>query len=306
MTAITMVGPNAKAECDLTARKIVYYWDEKHTQAINSQMAFEASDGSVLFKEHMMINFDGFKYAYHKNNIKGGAVLNLCNAGKVFLPDGSSYSGSESDETCTGKFLQDYRKIGKAGWHDPTVGLINWYGVLGKDNVKIHGQVVKRVEPIEQNDGSGFFVSPTALADETNENDADQSRYLDATKIPAAVVRGPKLVSDLPVVAGTFGVAYDLSKKVPVPFVVGDYGPKVGEATPALARKLEDVDPSVPFDRKHRYAGGVDERRIVWIFFRNAGQAQPPFDEQTVTTAAQKAFEKWGGEPRLQECVDGL
>jgi len=57
------------------------------------------------------INIDGYGRAYHRENYKTDAVIHLCNAGEVFLPDGSSYQGSESNATCTGKFMKDLANI---------------------------------------------------------------------------------------------------------------------------------------------------------------------------------------------------
>ena len=83
--------------------------------------------------------------------------------GKVYLPDGSSYQGSESNATCTGRFMQDFKRIGDAGWQDSTVGAINWYGILGEGAATIHGKKIHSVKPVLQKDGSGFYVSPTSL-----------------------------------------------------------------------------------------------------------------------------------------------
>lgn len=78
----------------------------------------------------MNINIDGDAKAYHPNNARGGALIHLCNAGRVVLPDGTSYHGSESNATCTGKFMTDVARIGQAGCIDRSVGAVEWYGIL--------------------------------------------------------------------------------------------------------------------------------------------------------------------------------
>ena len=88
--------------------------------------------GGIAAFSKMNVNLDGYGHAYSPKNYDGGALLHLCNAGKVYLSDGSSYQGSESNATCTGRFMQDFKRIGDAGWQDSTVGAINWYGILGK------------------------------------------------------------------------------------------------------------------------------------------------------------------------------
>ena len=63
-----------------------------------------------------------------------------------------------------------------------------------------------------------------------------QTRYVNPLRIPAAVIPNQPEMRTRGVVMGSFGVAYDPTKGVAVPFVVGDFGPRIGEATPALAR----------------------------------------------------------------------
>jgi hypothetical protein len=72
--------------------------------------------------------------------------------------------------------MQDFKRIGDAGWQDPSVGAINWYGILGEETATIHGKKVKQVKPVLQKDGSGFYVSPSSLVDPNVTHLADQSR----------------------------------------------------------------------------------------------------------------------------------
>ena len=296
---------SSAADCNMKETRVSYFLDAAKTKLARTQKAHVLNDGSVLFKSRMHINFDGSRKAYHKNNIKGGAILNLCNAATVYLPEDRSYVGSESNETCTGKFLRDYRAIAKSGWHDPSVGLINWYGVLGKDNVRIGNRIVKNVEPIEQKDGSGFFISPTSLVDKDVDDPEDVRRYIDPTNVAGAVVRDPKLVSHLPIDAGSFGVAYNPKKGKAVPFIVGDFGPRVGEATPFLARQVQGIDEKTPYDRNNRAVGGVDAEEIVWIFFRKE-RMTAGLDSRKIAENAKNAYENWGGQQKLSACVDEM
>jgi hypothetical protein len=52
-----------------------------------------------------------------------------------------------------------------------------------------------------------------------------------------------------------------------VPFVVGDGGPRIGEGSPALARQVLGLPVTDTIDRKTRYAGQVDGRDVLWVFF---------------------------------------
>ena len=53
--------------------------------------------------------------------------------------------------------MQDFKRIGDAGWQNPMVGAINWYGILGEGTATIHGVKVTSVKPVLQKDGSGFM-----------------------------------------------------------------------------------------------------------------------------------------------------
>ena len=100
-------------------------------------MALEGGGFASLGK--MNIDIDGYGRAYHPENYTAGALLHLCSNAMVFLPPGSSYEGSESNATCLGKFMSDYKHIRDAGWNNSSIGAINWYGVVGIGDAVIHG-----------------------------------------------------------------------------------------------------------------------------------------------------------------------
>ncbi|TBZ22539.1 hypothetical protein [Rhizobium leguminosarum] len=261
-------------------------------------------DKTILGYSKIHINIDGYGKAYHPKNADAGALIHLCNAGEVNLPDGKKYDGSVSNETCTGKFMQDVAKIKTGEWKDPSIGAVRWYGILGKESAKIHGEVVKGVVPVEQADGSGFFVSPTTLADTTISDVAVQRRYVHPLRVPAAVIPNNATLSENGVVMGSFGVAIRKDKKIAVPFVVGDGGPRVGEGTPALARALEGLPITDNVTRKNRFAG-QQESGVLWVFFgKNIQPAEYKADhEADMVKASQDAFAKWGGQKRLEDCL---
>jgi hypothetical protein len=268
--------------------------------------------GGVAAFSKMNINLDGSARAYSPKNYEGGALLHLCNAGKVYLPDGTSYEGSESNATCTGRFMTDFQRIGDAGWNDPKVGAISWYGVLGEGTAKIHGKTITQVKPVLQKDGSGFYVSPTSLFDASVSDVADQSRYVDPLTMPSAVIpailtpkNGKSRVAEIdsPVAFGSFGVAINRRLKVAVPFVVGDGGPRIGEGSAALARLVAGRAIGEEITRKNRDAGQVDSNDVLWIFFGGEAAKYDHAQQQALIDAAEAAFQKWGGEARLKECL---
>lgn len=266
--------------------------------------AWILSDGGVAAFAKMNINIDGYARAYHPRNAAAGALIHLCNAGRVFLPDGTSYEGSESNATCTGRFMQDVARIGAAGWRNPAVGLINWYGVLGKGSASIGSRRVSSVEPVLQRGDSGFYVSPTALADDNVADPADQSRYVNPLRIPAAVA--PKSVIAKGVALGSFGVAWHVDRKIAVPFVVGDQGPRIGEGSVALARLAAGLALKDDITRQERFAGQVDAPDVLWIFFKSEARRFDSRNEGATIDQAKAAFTAWGGEERLVDCAGQL
>ena len=121
--------------------------------------SWRLTDGSVAAFSGMNINIDGYAKAYHPNNREAGAVLHLCVGARIWLPDGSFYEGSNPPANCTGKFMADLARIAAAGWQDPAVGVVEWYGVAAEGSVKMAGRTIRSVKPLLQKDGSGFYVS---------------------------------------------------------------------------------------------------------------------------------------------------
>jgi hypothetical protein len=268
---------------------------------LTSQKAFLLTDGSVATRFRAAVNADGMKRAYHRDDIAGGGLISLCNGGKPFPAGRASYNASESNAACK-QFSTDYKAIREAGFKNPAVGAINWFGVLGKENVRIGAVTVTQVVPVEQSDGSGFYVSPTALEDRVTFPDAsDQRRYIDAETIPAAVVRNSPALRNLGVRPGTMGVAIHARHRKAVPFIVGDFGPRIGEGTFALGRSLKGL-PLVTATRANIFSAHVDEKEVLWVFF--GGEVMPPpYTQAAVSARTQERFTAWGGDARLNACL---
>jgi hypothetical protein len=263
--------------------------------------AWQLDGGGIAAFAKMNINIDGYARAYHPNNAQAGALIHLCNAGRVILRDGVEYEGSESNDTCTGRFMNDVARIREAGWKDPAVGLVHWYGILGTGSVTMRGRKVDAVEPVLNKDGSGFYVSPTSLFDRSVADPAEQTRYVNPLHTAAAVV--PRSLAARGIAIGSFGVAIHTDKRIAVPFVVGDGGPRIGEGSPALARQVSGLATTDAITRADRFAGQVDAPKVLWVFF---GDTASPFDsknEHSTTAAAASAFERWGGNERLANCM---
>lgn len=263
--------------------------------------AWKLADGGIAAFSGMNINIDGYGKAYHPRNREAGAVLHLCVGARIWLPNGSSYEGSDPPANCTGKFMADMAEIAAAGWMDPSVGAVEWYGVAAEGSVKIAGHTVRGVKPLLQKDGSGFYVSPTSLVDRGVTDIADQRRYPNPLRVPSAVL--PRSLAQQGVALGSFGVAVHSKTQKVVPFVVGDGGPKIGEGSPALARQVSGMPMSDEITIKNRYAGQVDKPEVLWVFFGGEAQPYDHLKAGEVAVNAQSAFERWGGVSRLTKCL---
>jgi Fungal chitosanase of glycosyl hydrolase group 75 len=271
--------------------------------AVGRQSVIALDGGGAAIRAKMNVNIDGSGRAYAKTNAEAGALIHLCNAGEVFLPDGTSYQGSKDNATCTGTFMDDYKRIGEAGWRDPAVGAIRWFGILGRGSATIGGRTIRGVEPVELADSPGFYVSPTSLVDSGFAED-DQRRYVDPLVVPGGVMPNAEALKALGVRLGTFGVAVDTRRADanPVPFIVNDFGPRIGEGTVALARLVAGKQIKPDITRSERFVGVVDTEAVAWVFF-GGNALTPPFGVDRVSTEANAGFEAWGGAERLETCV---
>ncbi|XUW93325.1 hypothetical protein OH764_34945 (plasmid) [Burkholderia sp. M6-3] len=264
----------------------------------NLSMALD--DGGLMAFAKMNINIDGSGKAYHRQNRSAGALIHLCNAGDVYLPTGR-YTPSKNSQVCTGRFMADLARIEAAGWADPKVGAIHWYGILGEGRAVIGGVQVDSVRPVI-NARTGFYVSPATLFDATIADTHDQKRYADPLIVNAAVVP-PSVRSYAPI--GSYGVAINRSTKVAAPFVVGDFGPRIGEGTVALARKAAGLPEKVDITYAERDAGQVSDNTVLWVFFgpRYGTGRYDSDNPRGLNGSAEQVYHSWGGAARLQACL---
>jgi hypothetical protein len=263
-----------------------------------SQNVIVLDQGGVLAKAKLNINIDGSGRAYNWDNAKG--LIHLCNAARVHPAGGATYEGSVDGPTCTGRFMTDVARIKAAGWTDASVGAVEWYGVAATGSATIGGRIVRGVVPVEIPDSGGFLVSPTTLEDPTFPL-TDQRRYVEPLLIATAVIPA-RAMRPLGVVPGTLGVAWRKQKGIAVPFLVSDAGPRIGEGSPALARRLAGLAPKADLTRAERFQGQVDTPDVTWVFF-GGPKLPPPYTAETVEAAAQAAFTMWGGLARLKACA---
>lgn len=264
-----------------------------------SETVIVLDQGGVLAQARLNINIDGSGRAYNWINAKG--LIHLCNAAKVYPAGGAAYQGSVDNATCTGRFMADVGRIKAAGWTDASVGAVEWYGVAATGSATVNGRTVRGVVPAEIPGSGGFLVSPTTLEDPTFPP-TDQRRYVEPLTIATAVIPSSGALRPFGVVPGTLGVAWRKQKGIAVPFVVSDLGPRIGEGSPALARRLAGLTPKAELTRAERFQGQVDTPDVTWVFF-GGPKLPPPYTAATVEAAAQAAFAAWDGPARMQACA---
>lgn len=256
------------------------------------------SDGSIAGWARNHVNVDGMRTAYHKVGTSKGAMTTVCNAGQAYLPDGTAFHGADNCDA----FIDLYRTALKKGWKNPSIGAIRWYGIVGTDEATIAGRTVKGVIPTEQSDGSGFFVSPTKLADSKYEI-TNQQRYLNAEVVPYATITSSDKLKSLGIKVGTFGVAYNKITNQTATFVVGDIGPRVGEGSFALSKMLAGKPNLIATKENLKYVS-IDAPNILWVLFGSrTGIAETPYTDISIKKSADKAFAAWGGASRLDRCI---
>jgi hypothetical protein len=269
-------------------------------RTIGNQTLTILDQGGVLTHAKLNINIDGSGRAYNWDNAKG--LIHLCNAGKVYPAGEIPYHGSVDNATCTTRFMRDVGRIRAAGWTDASVGAVEWYGVAATGSATIGGRTVRGVVPTEIPGGGGFLVSPTTLEDPTFPP-TDQRRYVEPLTIATAVIPSSGTLRPFGVLPGTLGVAWRRQKGIAVPFIVSDLGPRIGEGSPALARRLAGLTPKADLTRAERFQGQVDTPDVIWVFF-GGPKLPPPYTATTVETAAAAAFDAWGGLARMQVCAN--
>jgi hypothetical protein len=159
----------------------------------------------------------------------------------------------------------------------------------------------------EDDPASGYYVSMTALFDETKET-ADPRRYVDATQIPYIVLpenNDEEFLKLANVKLGDFAAAYNGENSKLAFAIFADTGLsyagdveeyRFGEGSIALAEAL-----GIPSSPRTGGTGGG----ILFVVFPGSGNGQPKSIEELNSLAA-KEFEQWGGILRAKACFNEL
>jgi hypothetical protein len=165
----------------------------------------------------------------------------------------------------------------------------NWWALV-TDNEKTSGNPVVQgaTDP-----APGYFVSTTALFDQTITNLRDPRRYVDAEKIPY-VVLSPTALRYAKL--GDFATVINLkNQKVSAAIVADESAPNlpIGEGSIALADALA-------IDSSPRHGG--QDGKVVFVVYPGSGNRKPR-KLQEILANSNRLFEAWGGIDRLHACL---
>lgn len=148
----------------------------------------------------------------------------------------------------------------------------------------------------ENDPAPGFYVSMTALNDDSNPDDSDPGKYVNSEIIPYFVL--PQEVYDTSDARlGDLGIVYNTqNKKISCAILAdidGEFLEKnIGEGSIALANELGiDSDPRT---------GGIEEPVIIYLIFPGSGMGEGKLRTlQEINQGCQKNFIEWGGIEKL-------
>ncbi len=172
----------------------------------------------------------------------------------------------------------------------------NWWALA--TSAKDCGPKGKPVVQKKSDPAPGYYVSMTSMIDDSIADCRRQGRYVDASKIPY-VALSPRIRSfNDDKNSGALALVFSnyTGKRAFAVFAdqAPDYG--FGEGSIALGKALGlDPDPKT---------GGTDVHENLFVIFRpEIGFPRNPAD---IESKGKAAFEAWGGEAKLSECMKAL
>ena len=240
----------------------------------------------LVFVSDLKVNTDGTRISYKVDDPRAqhGAINDIRNA----LRSGHS--------------IAEFQALAAANWEpvDKTWQVVS-ASVIEKN--KSTGK------PCVSTDG--FLVSKTADVSVAGgfdrDGDCDQTKWLDALKIPALVLPGGSQFQTRKATTRSIVVAMTVAAPHRLAFgIVGDTGPtdEIGEASVAMNRALNGLpETAVPSSGRDAIARFQAPRSVVMVFPGQANRVPYPITPERVASLAKARFDTWGGESRLTGCL---
>jgi Fungal chitosanase of glycosyl hydrolase group 75 len=267
--------------------------DERGTQKVN---VYEAAADPLLggakplvFISDLKVNTDGTRISYKVDDphAKNGAINDIRNA------------------MHKGHTIAEFENIAKSDWQP----LARTWQVLSMDVIEKDRKTGKPCVG-----ANNFLVSMTAdvaVANGWNRvGDCDQSKWIDALTIPALVLPKNSEFQTKKALTRNFVVIRTLGQRERTAYgIVGDTGPEdeLGEASVEMNRILNDLPvgevPKNSRDAVKRFQG---PKSLVLIFPGNFNRLKYPVTPQRVGAEVKARFEAWGGQDRLESCLENI
>ncbi len=263
------------------------------TREHGERLVHEGPEGELLFVYDYAVNTDGAATSYHPDDpygSEGQAINTICNGANVTMPDGTKYNYAKCRE-----LVAAFREARDGGWVGKGLPRFDFYGVAVD-------QASGKPCLFEEGPHEGYFVSTTSLTNPVGGGACNPERYLDSLSVPFIIYPGDRKFTSRGMGKRDIAALYHKSSGRMVFAVVGDRGPKwgLGEGSVAIAKvlggKIED-----PKTRRDTYGYGVKD--IVTLVFPDK-EMSAPYTTEAIQAFGREALEEWGGEERLQACLD--
>ncbi len=169
----------------------------------------------------------------------------------------------------------------------------NWWALA--TDAKECGPTGKPVVQSKTDPAPGYYVVMTSMSDPAIADCKRQDKYIDPEKIPYVALSQKIRPFDYDNNEGALALVFNLRTGKQAYAVFADQAPDYGfgEGSITLGKALGlDPDPKT---------GGTDVRENVFVVFPD--ELGFTRDLEKINTAAQSAFQKWGGEAKLDDCM---
>lgn len=284
------------SRADEGGRKRVKVYEGKAIPALNNIKP-------LLFLTDLKVNTDGTTISYHQHDIKGTRCV-----------------ADASAKPCAINLIRhayrnwkrpysDFIRVRDAGYPPRETWKVLSSSIIEKDTKK-----TKSGKPCITSEG--YLVSMTADVSVpggwTRVGDCDQSKWIDALKIPSIVLpqntkstRTEFSKKNVKTRNLVIGFTRSATKRV-VHGIVGDYGPvnELGEASVAMNRKLNGLPESaMPKHRKDAYERFQAGYSAILLFPGAKYRISRPLSSEKIEKYGAEILKKIGGASKVYSCI---
>lgn len=250
----------------------------------------------LLFIVSHKVNTDGTKVSYGVKDPRGLLCKDQPNASSCAI---NNIRNAYNDP---GRPVSDFEAVRNAGFPVNKTWQVLDPSIIEKDK-NTHKPCVTP---------DGYLVSMTAEVVEdgghAHGGDCDQTKYIDALKIPAIVLpKGENQFAVAGIGKRSIIVAFSSSAtKHVVPGIVGDTGPtdQLGEATVAMNRMLNGLpDTEQPKHRDDAKARFQAKATATLLFPGSANKLARPITPERIASGGNTMLAKFGGSEKVYQCI---